>query len=1274
VSWSPKQDLIATGGDDGSVRLWDGSSGKLLAELRDHRGAVYAFAWSPNGQYLASGGERSPVSNEVDNDIRIWDISERSLKYTLTGHEGFVSDIVWSPDSSTLASVSLDRTVRVWDPNSGTAISVLEGHADQTRGIGFSFDSQILASNSWDRTLRLWKSSSWEPLAIVEVVEAGKGDTIWYARVVWDPTGPRLATVSGQEILVWSLDIGILLGTRPTTGSVRYTTAKLVLVGDSGVGKTGLGWRLAHGEFKEHASTHGQQFWIVDELRTQRRDGTECEVVLWDLAGQHVYRPIHAIFLDNVDFALILFDPSNRQEPLKGVEFWLGQLAINKELPPSVLVGARVDRGTLTVSQEELQQFCQRYKISGGYVGTSAKSGVGVDMLLDLLRTQIPWERMTATVTTVTFKRIKDYVLALKEKLDRKGVLVHRPELRQQLQAFDAEWQFTDAEMMTAVRHLENHGYVTILRNASGEQTILLLPELLAGVASSIVLQADKHPHELGALNETELLRGRYSLPEVTNLEWTEQQILLEAATLRFLEHNICFRETLGADALLIFPDLIKQKRPLLNSIETTEDTSYIVRGRIENVYAALVVLLGYTQAFTRINQWQNQAQYEMGKDEICGFRLIEEREGEMELVLYYSNTMPDYGRAMFQGLFEKFLYQRDVDVTRFPPVLCPNKHRQTRVTVIRRLNEDKSFLYCDECGQRTDLPELQKPQALGAKESQIIQREVALARLRSKYEIHLANIKSFRRDRIAPRCYLSYLPSQREWAMHLARDLRDAGAYLIEDTAQIKENDFIIVLCSDGYKGAWERKAETIADDIPLIRFHLQQNAGWSTVIPLLREGELSSACPDELRGYHAGDVRDESRYAVELFDLILTLYAIPFKHPAFEPLRQSLEQQWKQTLAGFVSEKEIQAPKELKSTEIAAKENPTMNYHDFQILVTADRRIRASSEQGDAWGELHLEVNKLQLALNLVEKKQSDAPLLRNLGGELYRALLPPTIHSHLRATRAGAGVGNNVRIRLVFESPDIAALPWEFLYDESTDAFLANNTETVVSRYIDVPIQKRDLKTASLPLKVLLVISSPTNLGKLDASGEEHLIREALSNHVEAGNIELDVLTEATIRNITQKLREKLYDVFHFIGHGVFQNDQGFIALVEADGKAKLMDDRGFASFFLGKHNLGLVVLNACQGAAQSSHRAFAGVAPNLVRRGIPGVIAMQYSILDKTAKLFADEFYRTLALGWPVDAAIQTTRNAISMEVGLDKRDFATPVLYMRAKDGIILSGL
>lgn len=151
-------------------------------------------------------------------------------------------------------------------------------------------------------------------------------------------------------------------------------------------------------------------------------------------------------------------------------------------------------------------------------------------------------------------------------------------------------------------------------------------------------------------------------------------------------------------------------------------------------------------------------------------------------------------------------------------------------------------------------------------------------------------------------------------------------------------------------------------------------------------------------------------------------------------------------------------------------------------------------------------------------------------------------------------------------------------------------------------------------------------------MDVAEEERLLRQALAKHIATGKIELDVLSEPTIRNINQKLREKPYNVFHFIGHGIFENNKGYIALVDENGKDKRLDDEGFANFFLGNNNLGLAMLNSCQGATVSEQQVFAGIAPNLVRRGIPAVVAMQYSIKDTTAKLFADEFYRTLALGW------------------------------------------
>ena len=88
---------------------------------------------------------------------------------------------------------------------------------------------------------------------------------------------------------------------------------------------------------------------------------------------------------------------------------------------------------------------------------------------------------------------------------------------------------------------------------------------------------------------------------------------------------------------------------------------------------------------------------------------------------------------------------------------------------LVRRLREGKTFAFCDECGAKVSLPEIEKPTALGAKDAHWIRREEALARLRSAYEAHLVRVKGFRRDRAAPRCYLSYVTEQSDWAAQLA-------------------------------------------------------------------------------------------------------------------------------------------------------------------------------------------------------------------------------------------------------------------------------------------------------------------------------------------------------------------------------------------------------------------------------------------------------------------------------------------------------------------------
>jgi small GTP-binding protein len=873
----------------GTIRLWDLDAAQETQTLRGHRSSIFDLAWAredivvsaghdeglgiwsaKNGSALrlldgykplklALSPDRELVAVATSNQgLRIFSLYDESFQQSLGHPQMRTSSVAWSVDGRILAFAAgrAYPSIQIWDVDSGRQLHSLEGHTEEIRSIAFSPDGGLLVSKSGDSSVRLWRTRDYAALgSIAESITGTDNSTSYLKGIAFCPTAPLLATLGEGDttIRIWELDYRLLLG-KQGAESIRYTTGKIVLVGDSGVGKTGLGWRLAHGEFKEHASTHGQQFWIVDQFKAKRKDGTECEAVLWDLAGQHVYRSVHAIFLESVDLALILFDPTNRQEPLKGVEFWLEQLASKRQLPPAVLVGARVDRGAPVISQQELDRFCEQHGISGGYISTSAFTGSGLDALINIIKSQIPWELKTATVTTTTFKRIKEYVLSLKEQPERRSVLVSPGELRRCLAGTDHRWRFTDAEMMTAVRHLENHGYVTVLRNFSGEESILLVPKILADLAASIVLQADKHPRELGALSETALLRGEYEFSELDNIAREESQVLLAAAVLRFLSHNICFRETLGADTLLIFPGLIKQKRPLLDEINSTDDVSYIVRGRVENVYAALVVLLGYTQTFTRINQWQNQAQYELDKGEICGFRLIEEREGELEFVLYYTDVMPAYGRTIFQGLFEKFLYQREVQATRFPPVSCSKKHRQQRATVVNRVREGKSFLFCEECGEKIALPMLEEPLALASGASVQVRRNEAAARLRSSYEVYLGRVKGLRRDRTAPRCILRFAPEQSQVVTKVTRDLRDAGVHVLDSTEDLKTTDFMV----------------------------------------LMGPNEGLGGIPNTL----AAEFEEETRYVLSLFDLVLRLYAIPLSHPAFEPLRSALEKQWREHL----------------------------------------------------------------------------------------------------------------------------------------------------------------------------------------------------------------------------------------------------------------------------------------------------------------------------------------------------------------------------------------
>jgi small GTP-binding protein len=905
IAWSHVTGALALGSGNGSIEVWDTESWRLVSRPQQNVGRIiYEVAWAPDGILLASAEQRSQP--------HFWNSRTGGADQAIHGHSDFVRTVAWSPTGDLLASGDDKGAVLLWSPHDTAPPTRLEGHVDITVFVRFSRDGRLLASESVDRTIRIWDTHTCDPLAVIQGPERDR--QAFGCEIGFHPSAARLATLDqlGTSICIWQLDPQNL--TASDVEAIRYTTARIVLVGDSGVGKTGLGWRLSQGQFKEHPSTHGQQFWTLDQLEATRADGVQCEAVLWDLAGQPDYRLVHSLFLDTIDLALLLFDPTNRQEPLAGVDYWLRHLQTTKsEPPPVILVGARIDRGSSTLTEAEFVAVCDRRGISGGYIATSAKDGDGLDELISQIRSLIPWAAMSATVTTTTFKRVRDYVLSLKEDAARVGMLVSASALRRRLESAEPDWRFSDAEMITAVRHLETHGYVKLLWSTAGDEFVLLAPEVLSKLASSIVLEARRETHGLGALHEARLLEGDYRLPELDNLDRNERRILLDAVVLLFLEHNVCFREYLGSRVLLVFPSLINEQRPLINEFSVDEDISYTVSGAVENVYAALVVLLGYTNTFTRTHQWKNQAQYELGNEEICGFRQVDAGGGSIELILYYGTTTPERVKLLFQGLFETFLIRRDLNIVRYRPVCCRNcSEHQDRAVVVKQISRGRAFIFCANCGSKVEIPS-PEDLTITATSNEEVHEQQQVADFRTSFEAGLVSVKSLLLERgdagAKPTCFISYawgVLDDENWVLQLAKDLRNADIDVLLDRwhsspgsdlgryiDRILSSQFVIVVGTPELRQKYEVKGAdpVVAAELELIDLRLRQPKRYgSTVLPVLLHGAAHEVFTPSLQKLVNIDFRKEDMYFSQLFVVLWKLWALPFDHPLLEELRESI------------------------------------------------------------------------------------------------------------------------------------------------------------------------------------------------------------------------------------------------------------------------------------------------------------------------------------------------------------------------------------------------
>lgn len=348
---------------------------------------------------------------------------------------------------------------------------------------------------------------------------------------------------------------------------------------------------------------------------------------------------------------------------------------------------------------------------------------------------------------------------------------------------------------------------------------------------------------------------------------------------------------------------------------------------------------------------------------------------------------------------------------------------------------------------------------------------------------------------------------------------------------------------------------------------------------------------------------------------------------------------------------------------------------YVDFNLHIAANGRVVARSRQGEQDSNIRICPSKaIASASESIKQNHVDAHLLEEFGEQVYRWLFPSTINTLFESTVAVARNENaKVRLRLQIDANAIATLPLEFLYRKNGRYFMAVNPSIVISRYLNVPLPTAPVRRQEGSLHMLAIISAPNDQGQLSPDDWDNRIREALHGPLSNGQLNLRTVKQATRKEIRKALLEQKPNIIQFIGHGIYQDGKGHLALVaDGTGKTWLVDDEKFANLFLGyDDHLGLVSLTTCESGMSDDPQGFLGIAPQLIQRiGVPAVLAMQYKVLVKTAEIFLDEFYTCIAAHKPIDWAVQAARNALATELGTDNREFATPVLYMRAQDGCI----
>jgi hypothetical protein len=335
--------------------------------------------------------------------------------------------------------------------------------------------------------------------------------------------------------------------------------------------------------------------------------------------------------------------------------------------------------------------------------------------------------------------------------------------------------------------------------------------------------------------------------------------------------------------------------------------------------------------------------------------------------------------------------------------------------------------------------------------------------------------------------------------------------------------------------------------------------------------------------------------------------------------------------------------------------------------------------SPAGEAWTsfslpfeprEQHAFVQQLLADAGKDDRLRADQFLLaRKVGGRLFDAafhdpLLPLWQESWRRAYNERTTL--HLRLRLG-DSPELRALPWEYLYDPTRDEFLALSVHTPLARYFERAHQVAPFPV-DLPLRVLVVMAGPEGYPPLAIGREWRDMVDTVDYLAANRQVLFERLPRPTLLDLQRRLRQHQYHVVHFIGFSIYepQTREGVLIFEDEMGRGRPVSGQHLGALLGDHYSLRLALVSSRNSARIPGIDPAAQVVEQIVRRGTPAAAFQPTKLLDRPSLAFVHDFYRALAKLGSVDVAMAEARRAVQLEEA--GAGWGLPQLVSRVRDG------